>query len=63
MRFMQAYAGEMVCAPSRAALMTGQHNGYTFIRGNKEIPYEDHSLNSVCPSRLRASTPSGRSCG
>ncbi len=39
-KFTQAYAGETVCAPSRATLMTGQHNGHTFIRGNKEIQPE-----------------------
>jgi arylsulfatase A-like enzyme len=39
-KFTQAYAGETVCAPSRAALMTGQHNGHTFVRGNKEIQPE-----------------------
>jgi arylsulfatase A-like enzyme len=40
MKFTQAYAGETVCAPSRATLMTGQHNGHTFVRGNKEIKPE-----------------------
>jgi arylsulfatase A-like enzyme len=40
MKFTQAYAGETVCAPSRATLMTGQHNGHTYIRGNKLIPPE-----------------------
>src|SRR3954469_15961447 len=39
-RFTQAYAGETVCAPSRCALMTGKHNGHTFVRGNKEIQPE-----------------------
>src|SRR3954470_159132 len=39
-KFTQAYAGETVCAPSRAALMTGQHNGHTFVRGNREVPPE-----------------------
>lgn len=39
-RFTQAYAGETVCAPSRCALMTGQDNGHTWIRGNKEIKPE-----------------------
>jgi arylsulfatase A len=33
--FTQHYAGSTVCAPSRASLMTGQHTGHTFIRGNK----------------------------
>ena len=36
-RFTQFYAGSPVCAPSRSALMTGQHTGHTPIRGNKEI--------------------------
>jgi arylsulfatase A len=36
MRFTQAYAGTTVCAPSRCALMTGQHTGHCYIRGNKE---------------------------
>ena len=35
-RFTQYYAGSTVCAPSRSALMTGQHTGHTFVRGNKE---------------------------
>jgi arylsulfatase A-like enzyme len=34
LRFSQAYAGSSVCAPSRCALMTGQHTGHTPIRGN-----------------------------
>ncbi|KAG4069324.1 hypothetical protein HA402_012177 [Bradysia odoriphaga] len=37
MRFTQFYAGTSVCAPSRASLITGQHTGHTFIRGNKEV--------------------------
>lgn len=35
-KFTQFYAGTSVCAPSRSALMTGQHTGHTPIRGNKE---------------------------
>ena len=35
-RFTQHYSGSTVCAPSRSALMTGQHTGHTPIRGNKE---------------------------
>ncbi|ANH83576.1 hypothetical protein A8C56_23690 [Niabella ginsenosidivorans] len=34
MLFTQHYAGTAVCAPSRSSLMTGQHTGYTPIRGN-----------------------------
>ncbi len=37
MRFTDHYAGSTVCAPSRCALMTGQHTGHTYVRGNREI--------------------------
>jgi arylsulfatase A-like enzyme len=37
-RFTQYYAGSTVCAPSRAALMTGLHTGHGWIRGNGEVP-------------------------
>src|SRR5439155_8381858 len=33
-RFTDFYAGSTVCAPSRAALMTGLHSGHNGIRGN-----------------------------
>ncbi|HZG26675.1 MAG TPA: arylsulfatase [Chitinophagaceae bacterium] len=36
MRFTQFYAGTTVCAPSRSSLLSGQHSGHTYIRGNKE---------------------------
>jgi len=36
MTFTQHYAGNAVCAPSRAALMTGLHSGHGQIRGNFE---------------------------
>jgi arylsulfatase A-like enzyme len=36
-KFTQAYCGSTVCAPSRAALMTGQHTGHTFVRGNARL--------------------------
>lgn len=40
MIFTDFYAGTTVCAPSRSSLMTGQHTGHTYIRGNKEIEPE-----------------------
>lgn len=40
MLFTRHYAGCSVSAPSRSSLVTGQHTGHTFIRGNKELPGE-----------------------
>lgn len=40
MKFTQHYAGSTVCAPSRSALMSGQHTGHTFIRGNRRVEPE-----------------------
>ncbi|GAA5219460.1 arylsulfatase [Membranihabitans marinus] len=38
--FSQMYSGSTVCAPSRSVLVTGQHTGHTFIRGNREVKPE-----------------------
>jgi len=43
MVFSDAYVGEAVCAPSRNSLMTGQHTGHTWIRGNDGGP-DGHGL-------------------
>lgn len=43
-RFTNFYAGSTVCAPSRAALMTGQHTGHAPIRGNSRQPLPDSSV-------------------
>lgn len=46
--FTDHYAGSTVCAPSRSALMTGQHTGNTPIRGNIEIePEGQHPLPEI----------------
>jgi arylsulfatase A-like enzyme len=37
MRFTSFYSGNTVCAPSRSALLTGQHTGHTPVRGNAEV--------------------------
>jgi arylsulfatase A-like enzyme len=42
--FSQHYSGSTVCAPSRSSLMTGQHTGYTPIRGNKQIELPKESF-------------------
>lgn len=34
MLFENHYSGSTVCAPSRSSLMTGQHTGHTYVRGN-----------------------------
>jgi arylsulfatase A len=39
-RFMQAYCGTSVCAPSRTSLMIGRHTGHSPIRANREIQPE-----------------------
>jgi arylsulfatase A-like enzyme len=37
-RFTQFYSGSTVCAPSRAALLTGYHSGHGQVRGNGNPP-------------------------
>ncbi len=44
MRFTQFYAGAPVCAPSRASLMTGLHQGHAYIRGNTDVNNQRVSL-------------------
>ena len=39
-RFTRHYAGNNVCAPSRAVLMTGMHPGHCVIRNNAEVQPE-----------------------
>ena len=36
MLFTQHYSGAPVCAPARAVLLTGQHLGHSYVRGNDE---------------------------
>jgi arylsulfatase A-like enzyme len=40
LRFTDCYAGSTVCAPSRCALLTGQHTGHCRVRGNARVPLE-----------------------
>ena len=37
LRFTDFYCGSTVCAPSRSCLMTGQHTGHTYMRGNGPV--------------------------
>ena len=39
-RYLQAYSGTSVCAPSRSSLMTGLHMGHCPIRANRELKEE-----------------------
>ncbi len=34
LQFTNHYSGNTVCSPSRAVLMTGQHSGHCYLRGN-----------------------------
>jgi len=36
MKFNQHYTGAPVCAPARCVLLTGQHMGHAYVRGNDE---------------------------
>ena len=49
LRLTDYYAGTAVCAPSRCSLMTGQHVGRTFIRGNYEIMKGAHNESGQLP--------------
>lgn len=35
LQFTNHYSGNTVCSPSRAVLMTGQHSGHCYLRGNR----------------------------
>ena len=51
MRFTDFYTGSTVCAPSRCALMTGQHTGHAQIRGNGEKPLRPEDV--IIPELLK----------
>lgn len=47
LKFTDFYAGNAVCAPSRAVLMTGKHAGHNTIRGNKGFFKKDNRWGRV----------------
>lgn len=64
MQFSQHYAGSTVCAPSRCALMTGQHTGHCQIRGNKATPPEgQHPLKAETATVARLLQRAGYATG
>lgn len=50
-RFTQHYAGTPVCAPSRYNLMTGLHNGHSYVRANggEKDPVEEKNESPMTP--------------
>jgi arylsulfatase A-like enzyme len=44
MRFTDHYSGSTVCAPSRNCLMTGEHTGHTWLRGNQRHPLREEDV-------------------
>jgi len=55
-RFTNFYAASPVCAPSRASLMTGMHQGHAYVRGNttlKPVPGQSGSAATRLPLRLQ----------
>jgi arylsulfatase A len=53
MRFTDAYAGNTVCAPSRAALLTGNHTGRLYQRGNGKVAFRRDPLDTTIATRLQ----------
>lgn len=53
LRFTQAYAGCTVCAPSRATLLTGQHTGHVYQRGNGKIQFRRDPQDITIATRLK----------
>ncbi len=53
MHFTQAYSGSTVCAPSRATLLTGQHTGHVWQRGNGKVQFRRDPEDITIASRLK----------
>ena len=47
------YAGSTVCAPSRATLLTGQHTGHVYQRGNGPIEFRPDPKDITIAARLK----------
>lgn len=53
MRFTNAYSGNTVCAPSRATLLTGQHTGHVYMRGNGKVQFRRDPEDITIATRLK----------
>ncbi|MEM1183751.1 MAG: sulfatase-like hydrolase/transferase [Planctomycetota bacterium] len=53
MKFTNAYSGNTVCAPSRAALLTGNHTGRVYQRGNGAIQFRPDPYDITIATRLK----------
>lgn len=53
MIFTDHYAGSTVCAPSRAALLTGNHTGRVYQRGNGPVAFRLDPCDITIATRLR----------
>ena len=53
LKFTQFYAGNTVCAPSRACLLTGLHSGHTFQRVNGPIQFRADPQDITVATRLK----------
>lgn len=51
--FTNHYAGSTVCGPSRAALLTGNHTGRVYQRGNGPIEFRPDPLDITIATRLQ----------
>ncbi len=56
MHFTRHYSGSTVCAPTRSALLTGQHTGHTPIRGNGDVKDENGTQLGQNPMQASAVT-------
>lgn len=54
MKFTNHYSGNTVCSPSRASLMTGQHSGVCYLRGNVTGESPLNTAMTVLPEIFKA---------
>lgn len=66
MRFTDFYSGSTVCAPSRSCLMTGQHTGHTYLRGNGNhrlrLDPQDRTIGSLLQGAGYDTAMIGKAC-